>query len=302
MFIAKLKKDFKMNKAIYLMALPVVLYFIIFNYVPMAGIVMAFEKFNIKGGIFGSPWVGLQNFTDFFHSYYFFRIIRNTFLLSFYDLIFGFPAPIIFALLLNEINNRFFKRTIQTISYLPYFISMVVIAGLIIDFTNSDGFVTSILQLFGGKSENLLSKAEYFRTIFVSTNIWQNLGFGSIIYLAALSGIDQELYQAAVIDGAGKLKQIWHITLPGIASTIIILLILRLGNMLNVGFEKVILLYSPVTYETADVISSFTYRKGLLEFNYSYSTAVGLFNSVINFILLLFTNTLSKKYSDTSLF
>ena len=284
------------------MALPVVLYFIIFNYIPMAGIVMAFEKFTVKDGIFGSPWVGLKNFTDFFQSYYCFRVIRNTFLLSFYDLIFGFPAPIIFALLLNEVHSRVFKRSVQTISYLPYFISMVVIAGLIIDFTGSGGFITNILQNFGVKNENLLAKAEYFRTIFVSTNIWQNLGFGSIIYLASLSGIDPELYEAAVIDGAGKIKQIWHVTLPGISSTIIILLILRLGVMMTVSFEKVILLYSPITYETADVISSFTYRKGLLEFNYGYSTAVGLFNSVINFILILTANFLSRKYSETSLF
>ncbi len=302
MYLKKLKKDFKINKALYLMSLPVVAFFIIFHYIPMTGVVMAFEKFNVKAGIFGSPWVGFQNFSDFFKSYYFFRIIRNTFLLSFYDLIFGFPAPIIFALLLNEVSNRFFKRTVQTISYLPYFISLVVIAGLIIDFTGRDGFITVMLQRLGGENSNLLSKPEYFRTIFVSTNIWQNLGFGSIIYLAALSGVDPELYQASLIDGAGKMRQVWHITLPGIAPTIIILLILRLGAMLNVGFEKVILLYSPITYETADVISSFTYRKGLLEFNYGYSTAVGLFNSVINFTLLVFANYMSRKYSETSLF
>jgi putative aldouronate transport system permease protein len=297
-----IKKDFKANKAVYLMVAPVVLYFIIFSYVPMVGVVMAFEKYTIKGGIFGSEWIWFKNFTDFFKSYYFFRLIRNTFLLSFYDLIFGFPAPIIFALLMNELASKRFKKVIQTISYMPYFISMVVIAGIIIDFSSSTGTVTMIAAKFGGPQANLLGMPELFRTIFVSTNIWQHIGFNSVIYMAALSSIDQEQYEAAALDGAGRWKQTLHVTLPGISTTIIMLLILRLGQLMSVSFEKIILLYSPGTYSTSDVISSFVFRKGLQEFNYGYSTAVGLFNSAMNFAILVLANKLSKKFSETSLF
>ncbi|NLM62314.1 MAG: sugar ABC transporter permease [Clostridiales bacterium] len=297
-----IKRDFKMNWQIYLLAIPMIAYFITFSYIPMAGIVMAFQRFNPRLGYFRSPWIGLQNFKDFFGSYYFWRLIRNTFLISFYNLLFAFPAPIIFALLLNEVKNRYFKKTVQTISYMPHFISMVVIAGLIRDFTDTDGLITMIVVALGGQQRNLLSDPKLFRTIYVGSEIWQGIGFNSIIYLAALSSVDQELYEAAIIDGAGRWRQTWHITLPGIAPTIIIMLILRMGSLFSVGFEKIILLYTPMTYETADVISSFTYRKGLLENNYGYSTAVGLFNSVINFAMLLFANFLSRKYSETSLF
>lgn len=296
------RKDFKANRAVYLMALPVILFFIVFSYIPMTGLVMAFQKYSPQLGIFGSEWVGLKNFTDFFGSYYFLRLLKNTFLLSFYDLIFAFPAPIIFALLINEVRNRYFKKAVQTISYIPFFISLVVIAGLIIDFTSSKGIITSIVSLFGVEKSNLLGNAQYFRPIFIGSNIWQNLGFQSIIYIAALSSVDQELYEAAVLDGAGRWKQTIHITIPSISSTIIMLLILRMGSILSVGFEKVILLYSPIVYDTADVISSFVYRKGLQEFNFGYSTAVGLFNSLINFILLIIANILSRKYAEKSLF
>jgi ABC-type polysaccharide transport system, permease component len=300
--LTNIKKDWQANKTIYLMVLPVIIYFIVFSYIPMAGVLMAFEKYSIKGGIFGSQWVGFKNFTDFFKSYYCFRIIKNTFLMSFYDLLFGFPAPIIFALLMNEIVSTKFKKAVQTISYMPYFISMVVMCGIIIDFFSSTGTVTSLLAHLGVTKTNLLGIPALFRSIFVGTNIWQGLGFGSVIYMAALSGIDQELYEAAALDGAGRWKQTIHVTLPGIATTIIILLILRLGNLMSVGYEKIILLYSPVTYETADVISSFVYRKGIQEFNYGYSTAVGLFNSAMNFAILIAANIFSKKVSETSLF
>jgi len=302
MRLVDIKKDFRRNKALYVLALPIMLYFIIFAYIPMVGNIMAFQRFSPAKGIFGSPWVGLDNFRDFFSSYYFVRLIRNTFLISVYDLIFGFPAPILLALLLNEVNNKYFKRSIQTITYMPHFLSLVVVAGIIINFTDSNGVITSIVAFFGGEKQNLLGRPENFRTIYVASGIWQNVGFGSIIFLAALSGINKELYEAAAIDGANKLKQTWYITLPTIASTIIVMLILRVGTIMAVGFEKIILLYSPATYETADVISSFIYRKGLQEFNYGYSTAVGMFNSIINFILLLFTNYLSRKFTETSLF
>ena len=298
----RIKKDWKRNKTIYLMVLPVIAFYIIFQYAPMAGVLMAFENYSIKDGIFGSQWVGLKNFLDFFKSYYFVRLLKNTFLLSFYDLLIGFPAPIIFALLMNELVCAKFKKTVQTISYMPYFISMVVVAGIIIDFFSSTGAMTAFISKLGGPSGNLMGMPKLFRSIFIGTNLWQFLGFGSVIYMAALAGIDPQLYEAATLDGASRLQQIIHITIPSISSTILILLILRLGNLMTVSFEKVILLYSPSTYSVGDVIMSFTYRKGLLESNYGYSTAVGLFNSAMNFILLVLANTLSRKYSETSLF
>jgi putative aldouronate transport system permease protein len=298
----RIKKDWKRNKTIYLMVLPVIAFYIIFQYAPMAGVLMAFENYSIKDGIFGSQWVGLKNFLDFFNSYYFVRLLKNTFLLSFYDLLIGFPAPIIFALLMNELVCAKFKKTVQTISYMPYFISMVVVAGIIIDFFSSTGAMTAFISKLGGPSGNLMGMPKLFRSIFIGTNLWQFLGFGSVIYMAALAGIDPQLYEAATLDGASRLQQIIHITIPSISSTILILLILRLGNLMTVSFEKVILLYGPSTYSVGDVIMSFTYRKGLLESNYGYSTAVGLFNSAMNFILLVLANTLSKKYSGTSLF
>jgi len=302
MRLVDIKKDFRRNKPLYFLAIPILLYFIVFSYIPMVGNLMAFQRFSPAKGIFKSPWVGLDNFKDFFGSYYFGRLIRNTFLISFYDLLFGFPAPILLALLLNEVQNKYFKRSIQTITYMPYFLSLVVVAGIVIDFTDSNGVITNIVALFGGEKQNLLGRPENFRAIYVGSGIWQGVGFGTIIFLAALSGVNKELYEAASIDGANRLKQTWYITLPTITSTIVILLIMRVGTIMAVGFEKIILLYSPATYETADVISSFVYRKGLQEYNYGYSTAVGLFNSIINMTLLIFANFLSRKYSETSLF
>jgi putative aldouronate transport system permease protein len=296
-----LYKDILKNKYIYLMMLPGVLYYLIFHYIPMYGATIAFKQFTPAAGIWGSDWVGFKHFQDFFRSYYFIRIIKNTLLINLYSLVFGFPAPILLALLLNELRKQWFKRTVQTLTYLPHFVSVMVISGLIIDFSSKNGLINDIIVWFGGSRGNLLMNAELFRSIFVSSGIWQEIGWGSIIYLAALSGIDQELYDAAKIDGAGRWKQALSVTLPGIMPTIIILLILRIGHMMDVGFEKVILLYNPSTYETADVISSFVYRKGIVDANYSYSSAIGLFNSLINFILLIGANKLSRKFSDSSL-
>lgn len=256
---------------------------------------------NIGKGLLGSQWVGFKNFTDFFGSYYFTRLLGNTLALSVYDLCVSFPASIIFALLLNEVHNRLFKRTIQTVSYLPYFISMVVVCGLVKTFTESGGAISLISQALGGPSE-LISNAGAFRSIVVGSNLWQNLGYGSIIYISALGSIDTELYEAARIDGAGRWKQTLHITLPGIISTIMIMLIMRMGQLMTVNYQKIILLYSPAVYTTGDVISTFVYRKGLLENNYSYAAAVDLFNSVINTLILVSANTLSRKYTETSLF
>ena len=294
--------DIKKNPGIYLILLPVLIWFIIFAYLPMFGLVMAFENYTPKGGFFGSQFVGFKHFADFFGSVYFGRLIRNTLLISLLNLLFNFPATIILALLLNEVKNKVFKKTLQTVSYLPYFISLVIVCGLIATFTASDGPITELIVGLGGKRQNYLGQPEYFRTIYILSDMWQGLGFGSIIYLAALSGIDQELYEAASLDGAGHIQQLIHVTLPGISTTIITLLILRMGTLFAVGYEKIILLYSTNTYETADVISSYVYRKGLHEFNYSYSSAVGLFNSVINTTLLVASNKLSKKFTETSLF
>lgn len=297
-----IKKDFRKNGKIYLMAIPGLICLLLFCYFPMGGLIMAFENYKPKNGILGSQWVGLKNFTDYFTSFYFTRTVRNTLWISVLQLVIEFPVTIIFALLLNEIKNVKFKRTVQTISYMPYFISMVVISGIIIDFCSSRGAITSIVQFFTGSNQNLLSIPSYWRPIYIVSDLWQGLGFGSIIYLAALSGVDKELYEAAQIDGANRWKQTLHITLPGISSTIVIMLILRIGSMMSVGYEKTILLYNSQIYETADIISSYVYRKGLEEFNYGYSTAVSLFNSVINFALLIIANTISKKYTESSLF
>ena len=294
--------DVKKNKGLYIILIPVLLWFVIFAYLPMFGLVMAFENYTPKGGFLGSQFVGLKHFIDFFGSVYFGRLIRNTLAISVLNLVVGFPAPIIFALLLNEIASKVFKKTIQTVSYLPYFISLVIVCGLIADFTASDGPITDLIVALGGQRMNYLGQPEYFRTIYVLSDLWQGIGFSSIIYLAALAGIDQELYEAAQIDGAGHISRLIHITIPGIMTTIITLLILRMGTMFAVGYEKIILLYSNNTFETADVISSYVYRKGLLEQNYSYSAAVGLFNSVINTVLLIISNTLSRKFTETSLF
>jgi putative aldouronate transport system permease protein len=300
-FSKKIVKDFKVNKSLYLMILPILLYYILFHYKPMYGIIIAFKDFNPSKGIIGSRWVGMKHFIDFVSSMYFLRTLKNTIFINVVNLIFGFPAPIILALLINELKNKYFSKVVQTISYLPHFISLVVVCGMIIDFTRDTGVVNDIIALFGGQRTTLLGFPKYFVPVYVVSDIWQGLGWGSIIYLAALAGIDQELYEAAWVDGAGRWKQTLHITIPGILPTIVILLVLRIGNMLNLGFEKIILLYNPVTYETADVISSYVYRKGLQEFNFSFSAAVGLFNSIVNFILLVGANKISKKVNNMSL-
>ena len=300
-YFTRLYRCIRANKSLYLMILPVLLYYFLFCYKPMYGAVIAFKNFMPGRGIANSPWVGLQNFTDFFTSIYCFRVIKNTLVISLVSIIFGFPAPIILALLLNEIQNNAFKKTVQTITYMPHFISLVVVCGMILEFTSNTGFITYFLHYFGFPLTNMMNHANYFVPVYVISDIWQGIGWGSIIYLAALTGIDPSLYEAAEIDGAGRWKQLLHVTLPGIMSTVVIMLILRMGGIMSVGYEKIILLYNPATYSTADVISSFTYRKGLQDFDWSYSTAVGLFNSAINFVFLVLTNWMSKKFTDSSL-
>lgn len=287
---------------VYLMALPVVLYYVIFHYLPMFGIVISFQNFRVTRGFFGSKWVGLENFIDFFDSEYAWKNTINTLRISFYGLVFAFPAPILLALLLNEVKNAHFKKAVQTITYMPHFISLVIICALVMDFCSTKGLINTLITSLGGKPINFMNDPKWFNPIYTISGIWQHMGWDSIIYLAALSSIDPELYEAATVDGAGRFRRMWHITLPGIASTISILLILRIGSIMSVGYEKIILLYSPATYETADTISTYVYRRGLQDGKYSFAAAVGLMNSVVNFILLIVSDRVSKKLGQSGLF
>lgn len=289
-------KNLHRDRQLVFMLIPVVIFFAVFSYYPLYGILIAFKDYSISKGILGSPWAGLRYFRQFFLSPYFGRLLRNTVLISVYSLLWGFPVPIIFALLLNEFKDGKFKRLIQTVSYLPHFISLVVICGILIDiFSPQGGVVNALLYSLTGKRINFFGEPEWFRAMYVGSGVWQEFGWNSIIYLAAITGINPDLYEAARIDGAGRLRQIWHVTLPGIKPTILTLLILNLGNIMSVGYEKIILLYSPTTYETADVISTYVYRTGLLSQQYSYAGAVGLFNSVINIAILVLCNFVGKK-------
>ena len=294
-------KDMNRNWSLYLIAVPMIVFYLLFAYKPMYGALIAFKEYKPALGFAGSPWVGFAQFERFFSSPFFGRLMRNTVLLSFYSLIFGFPAPIILALLLNEVRHAKFKKAVQTISYLPHFISIIVVAGMITDFSMSTGLFNQIVEFFGGERHPLLQDPSLYRTIYVASDIWQQIGWGSIIYLSALSGVDQQLYEAAEVDGAGRFKKLIHVTLPAITPTIVIMLILRIGSLLSIGYEKTILLYNPSTYETADIISSYVYRAGILEKGWSYSTAIGLFNSMINLVLLLLANAFSRKLTETSL-
>lgn len=298
-----IKRDAKKNYIIYIMMIPVLAYYILFCYKPMYGLIIAFKEYRPELGIWGSPWVGLEHFKTFVTSYYFGRLLKNTLWISFTSLVAGFPAPIILALLMNELRSERFAKFTQTITYIPHFISLVVICGMIKTFTSDTGFISQIIAFFRGtEPETLLNNAANFVPIYVISGIWQEVGWGSIIYLSALASIDPSLYEAAVIDGASRFKRMWHITLPGIAPTIIIMFILRLGQFMSLGYEKIILLYHPLIYSTSDVISSFVFREGILKTgNWSYTSAIGLFNSVINLVIIIISNTISQKVSETSL-
>jgi putative aldouronate transport system permease protein len=290
------------SRYLYLMILPVTIYFVIFHYTPMYGAQIAFKDFNPFDGIVNSPWVGFKYFKQFFESVYFTRLIRNTLIINIYSILIGFPAPIILALMINEVVSTKFKRVIQTIVYLPHFISIIVVSGMIMSFLSTrSGIINMIIRFFDGESIQFMATPSWFPTIYVFSGVWQEAGWGSIIYLAAITSIDTELYEAAIIDGSSKWKQLIHITLPSLIPTIIIMLILRMGGLFTVGFEKIMLLYNPLTYDTADVISTYVYRRGVLGMEYSFSTAVGLFNSVINLLMLALFNAFCKKVSETSL-
>lgn len=292
----------KNNFDLYLLMIPGLIFLLIFKYTPMYGVLIAFQDFNIFDGIAGSKWVGLDNFIKLFHSEDFYVVLRNTLVISVYKIVFLFPIPIFVAIVLNEIKKVAFKRITQTIIYLPHFLSWVIIASL---FTNvlspSDGLVNQVIQAFGMEPISFMMDNRFFRSILVFTAGWKEAGWGAIIYIAAISGIEQEMYEAATIDGAGRIKQIIHITLPGLTSTIMLMFILRLGNILDAGFEQVLIMYNPVVYETADIIGTYVYRIGLGKMDYSFSTAVGLFNSVVGFIMVMGGNMLSKKLVHKSI-
>lgn len=302
MFAQKVKKDFKKNYFKYLMVLPVIIYLILFCYKPMYGIIIAFQKYRPALGFARSQWVGFAQFKRFFADPYFWRVFKNTILISFWSLVFTFPAPIILALMLNEVKVGWFKRSVQTLTYIPHFIALVVAMGMVNQFCQSDGLITDALVSLGViDRQNLLLNKNFFYPIYIISDLWKGIGWNSIIYLAALSSVDQEQYEAARIDGASRLQQMWYITLPSIVPTISMLLILKMGHIISVGSEKILLLYQPLTYEVADVISTYVYRKGLLDADFSYSTAISLFNSLINLMFLIGTNKLSKKLGQSGL-
>jgi len=296
-FFRNLSRDWQLA----IMFVPAIAFFGVFCYYPMYGLLIAFKDFSITKGIMGSPWVGFKYFKQFFESAYLWRLMRNTLLINVYNLLWGFPVPIIFALLLNELRARKLKKVVQTISYLPYFISLVVTCSMIKDLFAINGVINQVIIKLFGEPINFLNDPDWFRTMYVGSGIWQGFGWNSIIYLAAITSVDPNLYEACKIDGGGRFRQMWHVTLPGIKPTILTLLILNMGNMMSVGFEKINLLYTPATYETADVISTYVYRMGLLGSQYSYAGAVGLFNSVVNIIVLVACNYFGKKFFDTGI-
>jgi putative aldouronate transport system permease protein len=296
-------KNLRRDKWLIALALPAVLYFFVFHYLPLIGTVIAFQNFRPGAGIFASPWVGLRWFKEFFSSIFFSRLVGNTFLLSFYMLIFAFPAPILFALILCEVKDGPFRRTVQAISFLPHFISLVVVVGILQNFLAlTDGVINQLRELLSLPAIAFLEDPRYFRAIYVISGIWQEFGWNSIIYIAAIAGINPQLYEAARIDGCSRFRQMLHITLPGIMPAAVTLLILNLGRIMSVGFEKIILMYNPSTYSVADVISTYVYRRGLVDMQYSYAGAVDLFNSVINLILLLMVNQISRRRTGVGLF
>ena len=300
-FFQRLKKDMRRYWMVYLMLLPVAIYYLIFKYGSMGYLVIAFQNFKTAKGIMGSQWVGMDNFVKFFNNSYCWRLIRNTLLLNVYGIIFSFPAPILLALMINEVGSKGLKKTIQTISYIPHFISLVVVCGMLREFCASDGLFNSVRALLGQERYNLLTDPSLYRTIHIGSGIWQSVGWSSIIYLATLSGVDTQLYEAAYIDGANKFQRILHVTLPALVPIITVQFIMRVGHIMSLGYEKIILLYNSTIYETADVISTYLYRYGLLGAKYGLGTAIGLMNSIINIIILVVVNKSFARLTENSL-
>jgi len=299
--VKRFTRVYNRDKYLYMLFLIPFVYFVVFKYAPMYGVLLAFKDYRIVKGVLGSPWVGLKYFREFLSNPYSYKLIRNTVVLRVYQLLFGLPAPVVLALLLNELRSEKFKRFVQTASYLPHFISLVVVCGMIVTFVATDGVVNEIVRFFGGKPFPWLMAPEWFRTIEIVSRIWQGTGWTSIIYLAALSAIGPQLYEAAVIDGANRWQRLIHITVPGIAPTIIIMLLLRMGTLLTVDYQKILLLYTGATYETADVLGTYIYRRGLLGADFSYATAIGVFQSVVGLVFIVGSNWIAKRVSETSL-
>ncbi len=296
-----IEKKFRESE-LYILLLPLILWYVFFAYKPMLGLVIAFQDYNLFKGVSGSDWVGLANFKNFLNSPSFYTTFKNTIMLGLYSIVIVFPFSIVVALMLNEVKNKFFRSFVQTVTFIPYFISVVVGAGILINMLSpSVGVVNFIIERLGFDKQYFIAQPEYFRGIYTSLNIWKEGGFNAIVYLAALAGIDESLYEAADMDGANKLKKLIHITIPSIMPTIIIMFILKIGVILNVSFETVLLLYQPATYSTSDVISTYVYRTGLITQDFGLATAVGLFNAVLAFLLVYGTNKLSKKFTETSL-
>jgi len=296
------RRSLRRNYDLYIMFSLPLIWYVVFRYIPIYGIQIAFKDFVASQGILGSEWTGLRHFVRFFRSFYFWRLMRNTLGIALYDIVVGFPAPIILALMLNELRSLRFKRLIQNVTYMPHFLSVVVVVGMIVNFTNPNfGLINEAIKRFGGEPINFMIESEWFKSMFVLSNVWQHMGWGAIIYIAALSGIDPQLYEAATVDGATRFQKILHISLPGISSTIVILLILRVGRILNVAFQKVLLMQNGLNLETSDVISTYVYRVGILEGSYSFSTAVGLFQAVLNVLLLIAANRIAKRLGESGL-
>lgn len=300
-FFRRLRRNIRSYPALYLLFIPIFVYYALFKYGPMGGAVIAFLKFRPARGIINSPWVGLQHFKDFLTGPYAGRVITNTLLLNLWQIIVGFPAPIVLAILFNEMRQSRYRSFLQSVSYVPYFISLVVVCGIIRDFCASDGLFSDILASLGMPRQNLLTDTRFYMPIYVLSSLWQSWGWGSVLYIATLSNTDPQLYEAATVDGAGRMRKIWHITLPSLLPIILVQLIMRMGNIMSYGADRTLLLYSPAVYDTADIISSFVYRSGLELLNYSFASAVDLFNSVINLILLVSANRISRKLTGESL-
>lgn len=295
-------RHIKKDRQLLVLFMPCILFYIIFRYGPMYGTIIAFKKYSPFLGFIKSPWVGFKYFIQFFTGNDFFLLLKNTFLLGFYNLIWSFPVPIIFALLLNELRNARFKKLIQTVSYLPSFLSVVIVCSMVIDFLSThNGMINNIISALGFEKHYFIADPKWFRTIYISSDIWTGFGIHAVIYIAAIAGIDPSIYEAGIIDGCSRLKAVWHITIPGIFPTMATMFIISTGNMFRIGFEKVFLLYTPTTYEVADVFATYVYRRGISEGNYSFGAAVGLFESLVALILLLITNYASKKLSEQSL-
>ncbi len=294
-------KQMARSKYLYLLFLLPMIYFVVFKYGAMMWLTIAFKNFKATRGLWGSDWVGLKYFEKFLTDAYFWKLVRNTVLLNLYGLIFSFPAAIILALMINEVRMQRFKKLVQTVSYMPYFISTVAVCGLITTFLSSDGLITMAIKALTGKSYALLTDAGAFRSIYIISDIWQHVGWGSIIYLAALTGIDPGLYEAAEIDGASRVQQTLHVSLPSIASVIAIQFLLTVGRMMDIGYEKILLLYTGSTYETADVISTYLYRRTIIQADYSYGAAISLFQAVLSLLLVSGANKIAQKVGSTSL-